>query len=485
MKKCTNAKCGYENEDGSVFCERCGKKLNGESKSYIKFYLIGGLIFLSIIGILYFTVFNKTKSNISNVNLILKIAGSNTIGAKLAPGLAKEFMEKILNMTEVEIIIPDTTKKVEKLVVGKLNNIKSGIFITAHGSATAFDSIKTNWADIGMSSRKIKQEEIDKLQSFGDFTSRQSEHIIAMDGIAIIVHTNNNIIDLSKEQVAKIFSGEISNWDQVGGSNSQIHVFARDEHSGTWDSFKELVLKPFNKSLISNAQKFESNKLLSDAVSKDVGGIGFTSYSEIDNTKAIGVYEKGAAALLPSPFTISTEDYALSRRLYLYIPSSSSNNYAKDFIDFVISNDGQKVVKTAGFVSSGDFIPEPATPINGPHEYIALITNASRLPVNIRFITGSNILDNKAFRDLDRIMNYISQPENTNKSIILIGFADNMGNPTANVQLSKTRAESVAAEFYKRGLNAEVHGYGQEVPIADNSKPEGREKNRRVEVWLR
>src|SRR5262249_53890776 len=145
--------------------------------------------------------------------------------------------------------------------------------IHSHGSSTAFADLQNSRADVGLSSRRIEAEEIQKLTSFGDMTSPATEHILGLDGIAVIVNRENPVDSLTKEQVAKIFSGEITDWAQVKGPGRPIKIFARDDKSGTFDSFKALVLG--SAKLASGATRFEDSAALSDAVAREPAGIGF------------------------------------------------------------------------------------------------------------------------------------------------------------------------------------------------------------------
>jgi phosphate transport system substrate-binding protein len=109
-----------------------------------------------------------------------------------------------------------------------------------------------------------------------------------------------------------------------------------------------------------------------------------------------------------------------------------------------------------------------------------------RLPLDFRFRSGSSSLDNKGLDDLDRVSSFVASPQYAGQSILLLGFADSSGGPEVNQRLSADRARAVAEEFRTRGVRvAEVIGFGSERPVASNNTAEGREKNRRVEVWLR
>jgi phosphate transport system substrate-binding protein len=122
---------------------------------------------------------------------------------------------------------------------------------------------------------------------------------------------------------------------------------------------------------------------------------------------------------------------------------------------------------------------------DGPQLDNAEMFAADRLSLNFRFNSGSNQLDNKALADLDRLTSYLSDNSIKPNKLVLVGFADNVGDPVSNVILSKERANAVASALKIRGITpGRIMGFGSDNPVASNSTPEGRERNRRVEVWV-
>src|SRR5262249_17259588 len=217
---------------------------------------------------------------------ILRIAGSNTIGSSLGPALAEGFLKQ-LGATDVEI--RPGAQPEERTVSGTLPGTRSRsmISIAAHGSATAFTGLEQGNCDIGAASRKIKAEEVRALSSLGDMTSLASEHVLGLDGVAIIVNSANPVQSIRVDQVAQIFSGALSDWSQIGGQPGPITVYARDDKSGTYDTFKTLILG--SSPLVGTAKRFEDSNLLSEAVSADPHGIGFIGLPYIHSTKALAI----------------------------------------------------------------------------------------------------------------------------------------------------------------------------------------------------
>jgi phosphate transport system substrate-binding protein len=442
-------------------------------------------VILALLGCLFWLRFGRpgAGSKTSQGSIILKLSGSNTIGAELAPALAEEFLRQ-QGATEVKTVPGDRDDEVRVQGVLPGDHAPKVIEIHAHGSATAFDDLAHGQADIGMASRKIKPEEVAQLASLGDMTSPACEHILGLDGIAIIVNRGNPVRSLSKDQIGQIFSGAIRNWLQVGGLDSAINLYAQDDKSGTYDTFKDVVLG--NAGLAPSARRIEDSRKLSDSVAQDAKAIGFVGLPYIQEARAVAVYENGTAPLLPSPFTVATEDYALSRRLFLYTPAHPRQELTSKFVDFALSRAGQNIVAQIGFVGQNILaaaISGSSTTAAGPSDYLRLTGGADRLSLDFRFREGSSQLDNKAVADLARVVTFIRDLHYSGDNLVLLGFDDSK---EATAHLSKDRADAVAQQFEQLGVKAaKVVGFGSQIAVASNDTPEGRQKNRRVEIWVR
>jgi phosphate transport system substrate-binding protein len=416
----------------------------------------------------------------------LTIQGSNTIGAKLAPALVTGYLQS-LGARDVELL---GTKENESRITAQIDsslNVNSNknsrveVDIAAHGSSTGFRALLKQEADIAAASRPAKQKEIEQLAEFAELTSPRSEHIIGIDGLAIILHPNNPINELSVEQVAAIFAGEIRNWTELGGRFGEINLYSRDNKSGTWDSFKRMVLG--KAGLDSSALRFEANDKLSDEVSSDINGIGFVGLPSVRRAKLIAISDGAAKALKPTQLTISTEDYALSRRLYFYTDDDSKNPHVRSFIKYVQSSEGQEIVADNGFIAQNIEVVEPINYSELPLAFQLLAGDGQRLTVNFRFKEGSARLDNRALMDIQRLVDFSVQ--NPDKKLILIGFGDQKKSQERSQLLSKLRAMAVRRELVKQGIYPKFnYGYGEQLPVASNQREAGKLKNRRVEVWL-
>ncbi|MBP6673383.1 MAG: substrate-binding domain-containing protein, partial [Bacteroidetes bacterium] len=436
-----------------------------------------------IAGYLYFSA-----PEIPEERTVLRIHGSNTIGAKLAPALIEGFIKHLGGNS---IQWSSGTSHLEKYAHFKhpdsVNTFMIEVF--AHGSSFAFRDLGNNTCDIGMSSREIKNEEAILLQSrgLGNMLSQSNEHVLALDGLAIIVHSSNPVRSLTIEQVGRIFSGEIVNWRPITGENATIKLYGRDTNSGTHETFQQLVLKRIQENQISgDAQFFEDTDELAKGVSNDPAAIGFLGFAQAKDNKIIAINEEGSDALYANFLTIGREDYPLTRRLFLYTSSTTENPLVREFVQYALSDEGQKIVHANKFVDQNVRIENsPVLPDNAPSEYAAFVNGAKRVSINFRFQKGKDRLDNKAVADLERLVEYLK--ENGNPQLKLIGFSDTEGTNDESKRLSKERADVIAMEFKARGINIpqdNIAGFGSQITISTSRSPEGKMRNRRVEVWL-
>ena len=413
----------------------------------------------------------------------LRIQGSNTIGANLGPALVKAMLAQ-QGLHDIHSV-PASPPNEHSIVGTDASGQQVRVDVAAHGSGTGFAALKAGKADLIASSRPIKDRELVELEALGDLKSPDAEQIIAIDGLAIILHPGNPLNQLNTEQLAQIFSGQISTWEALGGITGPIHLYARDEQSGTWEIFKELVLSRTGNPLSHNAQRFESSEQLSDAVSNDPQGIGFIGLPYIRAAKPVAIVDGLSQPMLPLNSLIASEDYPLSRRLYFYLPPATSNPWARALISFTQSAQGQAIVAQNGFVAQSVQATSVTPGAHMPRDYQTLTTQAQRLSVNFRFEEGSASLDNKARQDLLRVADYLKANGKLDRQVTLVGFGDAKDDPERAQLLSKLRAMAVRRELVKSAVVLrEIRGYGAQMPVAANTEDEGRIKNRRVEVWV-
>lgn len=223
------------------------------------------------------------------------------------------------------------------------------ISVTGGGSGTGIAALINGTTDICAASRHIKGKEID-LAAKNNVVP--TEHIVAMDGIAVIVHPDNSVQELSMEQISNIFTGTFTNWSEVGGNDQSVLVFSRESSSGTFVFFQEHVMD--KKDYTPHARLLPGTSALVQSVSSDTGAIGYVglgfALEAADKVNVIKVKATNeSTAIEPSEETVVNSSYPIARPLFLYT-NGEPRGAAKKFIDYTLSPAGQKIVRETGYV---------------------------------------------------------------------------------------------------------------------------------------
>ena len=220
------------------------------------------------------------------------------------------------------------------------NNSGAQVYVQGGGSSAGVTAVGTGTADIGMSSANLSQSQLSQYPNLKVVP-------IAVDGIAIIVNPQNTVNNLTLSQTRHIFTGNITNWNQVGGSNAKINVVNREEGSGTRDGIQKIVLKGGNFG--SGGITQSSTGAVRSYVAGDPNAFGYISFAEVDNSvKALSI--NGVA---PNYDSIANGTYPIQRDL-LFVTNGAPSGNAKAFIDFTLSPAGQAILKANKEVSISD-----------------------------------------------------------------------------------------------------------------------------------
>jgi phosphate transport system substrate-binding protein len=426
------------------------------------------------------------------------IHGSNTIGAQLMPNTVERFADRE-GYTLEKIVGADPEEVQYKLYTS--DGKQAGLFeLQSHGSNTAPPDLQKGKAQLGMMSRPIKPEEV---KAIADSGIKLKTHVFALDGVAVFVSPQNPVKALSLDQIAKIFAGIIKDWSEVGGSPGKIKLYARDAKSGTFDSFDNLVLKPRNLKISPEAQRFESSPDLSDETVRDPNGIGFAGFAYIRNAKALAISSECGIVSPPQVFSVKTEEYPLSRRLFLQSTPALSELGTK-LLDFSLSDNAQEAISGAGFINqlieeqSFDqqatrlapalTVPDKEFNFASMRELVNDLKNAHRLSVTFRFPKNSATLDEKARADIPRLASFLKANAGKFTEVLLAGFTDSTGTFEGNRATAAARATSFKTALVAEGVPAAqiaVKSYGSLLPAGCNATEAGKDKNRRVEVWVK
>lgn len=219
------------------------------------------------------------------------------------------------------------------------NNPGSQVYVSGGGSSHGVKSVAEDVIDIGDASRDLKDSE---KEQYTDLVT----HAIAKDGVAIIVHPSNPINDLTITQLQGIYTGEITNWKDVGGKDIEIMVVSREGGSGTRDCFEQVVLKPIEKDVTEYAIIQDSNGKVRTTIIGSEQGIGFISLGYV-NSDVKAVKLDGTE---PTIENIRSNDYAISRTLWMITKGNPDGN-EQAFLDFVLSDQGQNIVSEVHYIA--------------------------------------------------------------------------------------------------------------------------------------
>ena len=234
-------------------------------------------------------------------------------------------------------VLPITQKTAEEY----RKKHKVSISIEGSGSGNGIKALIDGTCDIANSSREIKDKEIAKAKE-NDISVK--EIVVAYDMIVPVVHPSNPVKSLTIDQLKAIYGGSITNWKQLGGKNENIVVISRDTSSGTYEVWEEKVM---NKTDVTKSALLQaSNGAIVSAVTQNPKAIGYIGYGYLnDKIKALKV--NGIEGTIGNG---KSGHYPISRKLYMYVNENKLSKEAKSFIDYILSPEGQALVKETGYI---------------------------------------------------------------------------------------------------------------------------------------
>lgn len=272
---------------------------------------------------------------------ILTIAFASIVSAALLTGCGGSS-----GQTDIQVYGSTSVEPLAQVLSQDYTNKNNEVNITVQGigSTEGIQAVQNGTTDIGSSSRELTPEEKG---------SGITEYTIALDGIAVIVHPNNTISNLTQQNITDIFSGKIKNWKDIGGQDKAITVFTRESGSGTRGAFEELMKllekqeDGTKKSLITaTAQSSSSTGAIKTAVAQDEASIGYISLAVLDDTvKGLKIDN-----VAPTIENIKNKTYTLQRP-FLFLTKGDVKPETKAFIDYCLSDAGQKIVTDDHYIS--------------------------------------------------------------------------------------------------------------------------------------
>ncbi|MBL9145162.1 MAG: phosphate ABC transporter substrate-binding protein [Verrucomicrobiaceae bacterium] len=220
------------------------------------------------------------------------------------------------------------------------------IQVTGGGTGTGVAALQNKTTDLCNASRPLKSAEV--LECVKAFKAKPNEHKVALDGISVYVSASNTVKELTTAQVGEIFTGKIKNWKDVGGADAPITLYSRENSSGTYEFFKEHVLA--KQDFAASAQTMPGTAAVLQAVAKDANGIGYGGAAYGAGAKHLLIKKDAASpGVEPTEATVQSGEYPISRALFIYVNPKIETAAIADYLKWIASDEGQKVVKDVGY----------------------------------------------------------------------------------------------------------------------------------------
>lgn len=389
----------------------------------------------------------------------------------------------------------------------------SGIEVASLDPVGGFEALLQGRADLTLTPLSVPPAAAERYAAAGntDLRDERRERVIALDAVVPVVHPDNPVRSISVPELALIVAGRITNWSELGGEDRPIRRILPERDSALDISLAQLVLAPNRVRLRRRGiERMTSEAEAIAAVMADPGAItvsGLAATAEAAEAKVVPIRQVCGPLANATDFTVKAEEYPLSRRILGYTGADAYGGNEGAFLDYMVSEAAQPIVAGLGFVDQ-TIVAEPVggqgtrmtsailTAGDGAglglvQDFVSDLATADRLSTTFRFQSGSSRLDTKAIDDVARMVEYLQTPEARLREVMVIGFTDNVGRYDLNTELAERRAERVRDALLEApggdALTARIttSSYGPLAPVGCNETAEGRDSNRRVEIWLR
>jgi len=437
----------------------------------------------------------------------LTLSGASSIAEVLLPALIEGFALRNGFQTRRNSL-PDGN--FEYLLLRGDSTLAARLTFLISNTDEGFADLLADEADVVMALREIRPEERQRARDagMGDMTGASRSRVLALDAMVPVVAPGNPVNSISLPQLAQVFAGNITNWQELGGPDAPIAVHLPVAGSGLAQAVEDRLLAPAKLPLSEDLRRHDRSSGLVRAVSTDPFAIGIASYAETGTARMLTLMGSCGFTLAAGRRAIKTEDYPLSAPMFLYLPARRLPKIARDFLSYVRGPAAQIVIRRAGFV---DQAPEQI-PVNSQGQrlanaiqaagdevdlaelqrLVALLGGMQRLTTSFRFETGSSRPDAQSRANIAQLARAMEAGVYDAKRMIFVGFSDGDGAAEGNRKIAMKRAEAVRDAVIKAAetanpdsLQIEVAAFGEALPMACDDSDWGRQVNRRVEVWLR
>ncbi|QYX57039.1 substrate-binding domain-containing protein [Roseovarius sp. SCSIO 43702] len=447
--------------------------------------------------------------DLANFVAEIRFSGAPVVGRLLLPALLEAFGEK--EGYDIRADEGTETRRVTYALVEKDSGKTQGRFhIHLSNSDEGFADLLADEADIVMTLREVREAEARRAEEagIGDLTDRRRSRVLALDALVPLVTDDNPVATMTTPRLARVLSGKITNWNELGGPDAPIAVHLLSAATGLGQATEDLILKGDEKEFSPDAIRHNSTRDLVDAVSRDPFAIGLGSRSDVGTLREVPLAGECGFAISASRRGVKTEDYPLTAPIFLYSPARRFPRLVREFLAFTGTPAAQLVIRRAGFV---DQLPEEIpvdeqgdrfanavlragdeVSLEDLQQMVRVLTPLKRLTTTFRFEAGSSRLDAQSRSNVTQLAQALEGGLYDTRRLVFIGFGDGEGPAGINRQIAHKRAMAVRAAVIAAAETAnldrfilETRAFGEAMPMACDDSAWGRQANRRVEVWLR
>ncbi|TCK99913.1 phosphate ABC transporter substrate-binding protein (PhoT family) [Shimia isoporae] len=445
--------------------------------------------------------------NLINYVADISISGSESMAEVLMPALLEAFA--LRNGYGISRKDAGENRFEYHLTQQDTGDLRAKFRFHASSADEGFAELLADEADIAMSLREIRSREaaMGYEAGLGDMSDTNRSRVLALDGMVPIVAPGNPISTLSLAELARVFSGDVRNWTELGGPDAPISVHLTKASSGFSQAVEDQLMAQAGLKFSSEIIRHAKTDTLLSAVSRDPFAIGITSFSDTNATKVLTLSGACGFSLQASRRNIKTEDYPLNAPMFLYFPARRLPKLARDFLAYTRGPSAQVVIRRAGFVDQtseeiavnlqGDRLANAISVVGDDltfedtQEMMATLLGKKRLTTSFRFQTGSSRLDAQSRSNVHQLARAIEGGRYDARKLYFVGFSDGEGPARINRNIALKRAETVRDAVLKAAetanpdrLDLEVVAFGEAMPMACDDTSWGRQVNRRVEIWV-
>ena len=438
----------------------------------------------------------------------LRFAGAPLIATQLFPALIERFAADRGMIVRRQVLAEN--RSLFALVREADDTLAARFYVTASSSDAGLEALIARDTDVALTLRQPGGEERAAAEAAdqGDLSLVARSRVLALDALVPLVAPGNPVDALSLEDLARIFAGEITNWQDLGGPDAPMALHLMTAASGPGQDVAARVLAPFDLTASPAVIRHENPADLADAVAQDPFAIGIGAFSQAGNALTLPLRGVCGFSQAATPDSIKSEDYPLTAPLLMVLPARRMPLLVRDFMRFFESAEADRVIRRLGFVNHAITslpLSEQGTRLAnavaaagdeiGLEELQGLVgalSGTERLSPTFRFEEGTTELDAQSLAAVSRLARAIERGAFDGRELIFVGFSDAQGRASANLSLSRGRAEAVrlaimdaASEGDLNRVRLRVAGFGEAMPMACDDTAAGRAVNRRVEVWLR